>query len=366
MDKIRLGMVGLGHRGRCLFRLAAGFPVCVPTAACDINPELWFESQRREKPLAEEFPQVRFFADFDAMLAAGACDALMVETPMSIHARFCAAALERHWHVLSDVPPVASRAEAAMLYEAANRSRGIFMIGANPNEWGFVEALVDLCRKNLLGDVIYAEAEYIHDCRCLWEETPWRREHSVPIRYCTHSLGPLLRVIPEDLRTVSCFSTGARIVGEPDQHDVMTAHFATAGQVVVRLTESFINAARCGLHSYRVFGTAGYFERLSERGKYPARTMFNSTALYGASGGLAELPVDTLRPEYQNATAPGAAGHGGADYAMLDRFLGAIAADDRSRVFGIRDALRMTLPGIAAEESARHGGAVTEIVYPWD
>ena len=72
-----------------------------------------------------------------------------------------------------------------MLWNVAQKSDAMMMVGANPNEWGFIEALVDLHRQGFLGRPFYLEAEYIHDVRSLWAETPWRRK-SVPIRYCTH------------------------------------------------------------------------------------------------------------------------------------------------------------------------------------
>ena len=43
MDKIRVGLVGAGHRGRAMFSLAAkGFDFVVPAAACDIIPSNWY------------------------------------------------------------------------------------------------------------------------------------------------------------------------------------------------------------------------------------------------------------------------------------------------------------------------------------
>ena len=144
---------------------------------------------------------------------------------------------------------------------------------------------------------------------------------------------------------------------------MMTAHFTTPKNVVVRFTASFINEAKCGLHSYRVFGTEGYFERLSDRGHYPARSMFNSKKLYGA-GKLTELPIDMQRPEFADASK--GAGHGGADYVLFHDFFSALRSGDMSKVITLRDGIRMSLPGLFAAESADKGGEIVEIKYPWD
>ena len=59
MDKkIRVGVVGLGHRGRHMFKLSAdGFDFVVPAAACDIKPSNWYEKQwLSDKAFSEYFP----------------------------------------------------------------------------------------------------------------------------------------------------------------------------------------------------------------------------------------------------------------------------------------------------------------------
>lgn len=357
-NKIKLGVVGLGHRGRHMFKLATtAFPAVEATAICDLNGKL-VEDVRRD------YPDVQSYTDFREMLAKSGLNTLLVETPAHCHADFCLEARQRGLHVFSDIPSVASLAEAEALWHVDQDAPGLFMTGANPNEWAFIEALCDFHRRGLLGKPFYLEAEYIHDCRYLWAETPWRRQNSTPIRYCTHSLGPLLRILEEDLRTVSCVSTGAKVVGEAGQNDLMTAHFQTPSGIVVRFTASFINEAGCGHHSYRVFGTGGYFERLSARGAQKAKTMVKTTQLYGMKQ-LTELPIDEQRPEYaQEGQQFG--GHGGADYVLWKRFVTAVTEGAKTAPISLKDGLRMTLPGIFAAQSAEKGGQLVTMTYPWD
>lgn len=365
MKKNRLGVVGLGPRGRFLYSLAAEkFPDVVnPVAACDIAPERWNNPHdfptKEPLSMSRRFPDTIFYDDYETMLKEANLDAVLIETPADNHAEFCMIALEKGVAVLSDIPSVDSLEEAAMLWDAANQSSAIFMSGANPNEWGFVEALVDLWKHGLLGKPYYLDAEYIHDIRSYFDTSPWRRTYK-PIRYCTHSLGPLLRILEEDLRTVSCVSTGAHILGEDNQHDLMTAHFKTESGIVVRFTASFINNAHIGQHSYRVFGTEGYFERFSGRGSIAPATFFSSNNLYGASK-LTQLPIDTMRIEKELSSD---SSHGGADFAMLHHFFKALAGECEPTT--LREGLRITLPGIYAAMSAEQGGMPITIKYPWD
>jgi len=257
-----------------------------------------------------------------------------------------------------------------MLWDAQKRSQALLMTGATTCGYGFVLKLQELWRQGLLGKPYQLEAEYIHDCRYLWKETPWRlpsADKPGPISYCTHSLGPLLRILREDLRHVSCFGTGmhCQIPGRVSRKDDMqAAQFRTESGVVVRLLRNGACRARIGHHSYRVFCTKGYFEKIAPKGGDPVKIRFNSDVLYGARQ-LTTLPLDEYMP-HEYAGNPRAVGHGGIDYAMLDKLFKALLAGSRTVPTDLREGLRMTLPGIYAEESARRNGEVMTMYYPWD
>ena len=71
MEKIRFGVVGLGHRGRHMARLAKdAFPFTEFVCACDVDPKLFYETQwMQTQPLKELYPGTAFYADYDEMLA---------------------------------------------------------------------------------------------------------------------------------------------------------------------------------------------------------------------------------------------------------------------------------------------------------
>ncbi len=372
---IKLGLVGYGAdpeknigRGRSLLRLATqGFEGVTAAAICEITPQS-LEVARKD------FPNAKHFADFDQMLAEVPMDALLIETPAHLHAEFASKAMARNIHVLSDIPTVNSVEEGNILWEAHQKSKAFYMAGANPNMAGWIETALDLKKRGLLGDTYYAEAAYLHDCRDLWEVTPWRKpkpgpKERLPIQYCTHSLGPVLKLIDEDFEWVSCFDTGSHINREEGQHDAMTATLRTKSNVVVRLLVSFINNLPVGCqHTYRFFTTKGAFERTPSYVTFQStehaaqqRTLFYSQELYGYKNWV-ELPIDAYsRPEYANKKD---SGHGGVDYAMMDVFVKAVRSGGPSPI-SLREGLRMTLPGIYAAESARKGGELIKIIYPW-
>ena len=372
MEKIKLGVVGLGHRGRDMIRLTvSGFGDLVElVAVCDILKRNWYETQwGGDKPMCETFPNAKFYNNYDEMLTSSGIDVVMVETGADVHAAFCAKALVHDINVLTDIPVVASLKEADMLWKAAERSKATISVGANPNEQKFVYMLKDFYESGKLGRPYYAEAEYIHwwypDSpynKALTENGGWRNL-LCPIRYCTHSLGPLLTVIKEDLRKVSCFGTGqhadkSEYAGGNVVDDMSCAQFKTESGVVVRLLRNQRCRADCQGHSYRVFGTEGYMERIVRSGNEVIR--YNSEK---ANKKLEETSGEFMPPAYKDI--PAAVGHGGIDYAILDKFFNALK-NGLPAPISLKEGLRMTLPGIYAEESSKRGGEVITMYYPWD
>ncbi len=364
-DTVRVGVVGLGPRGRSVLRLAAGFPGVQIVSVCDIKPSNFYEKcWQTPAPISELFPDAVYYEDYDEMLANQKLDVVIVETGADIHAAFCIKALERDINVLSDIPNVASLPEAEALWKAQLSSKAFISTGANPNYQKFTFLLREFYELGLLGEPYCMEAEYIHwslpgsDFNIHYNENgDWRRL-LIPIRYCTHSLGPLLTILKEDLRYVSCFGTGKHSP-ESGKDDMMCAQFRTESGVVIRLMRNGRCRAQIGHHNYRVFGTEGYMERIDRFDKPVIR--YNTTRDIDKS--LHEIGGEFMPPAY--ADNPEAKGHGGMDYAMLDAFFKAVKAGGPAPVT-LKEGLAMTLPGIYAEESAKRHGEVLRMVYPWD
>ncbi|MBP3606536.1 MAG: Gfo/Idh/MocA family oxidoreductase [Clostridia bacterium] len=371
MKKLRIGVVGLGHRGRAMFRLAGDkFDYVEPAAACDLFAHNFYEQQWRcDKSIAEAYPDCVFYEKYDDMLEKAALDAVIVETGADVHADFCIKALEKNISVLTDIPVVASLDEADRLWKAAQKSTAMISVGANPNEQKFTVMLKEFYKNGYLGEPYCMEAEYIHWSRPgstervkLNENGNWRKL-LCPIRYCTHSLGPLLAVLKEDLRLVCCMGTGQHGPREDYEEgivkdDMSCAQFQTESGVVVRLLRNGRCRANIGHHNYRVFGTQGYIERI-ERNEKPV-IRYNSDL---DNPELREIGGEFMPPAYANN--PDAIGHGGMDYAMMDKFLRALR-DGTEAPISLREGLAMTLPGIYAEESSKRGGALMKMYYPWD
>ena len=353
MNDIRLGIIGFGFRGAGLLDMAKTVDRLAPVAVCDENAE------NREK--ARALDDIRVYDSAEGLFSSGEIDAVLVETPPATHAGLVAAAMGHNIHVLSDVPAIHSIEEAKQVWEAAEKSDAVYMFGSTANYFGFVQTASDIIDKGLLGKPFYLEAEYIHDIREFCKMTPWRIGYE-PIRYCTHSLGPVLKWLGKELVSVSCFDSGGHVEGDnPDAHDAMVAVFRTESNELVKLLVSFANSNPGGLHRYLCHGTRGSVECTWPLAGDAPSVSFSSQEIYGFDKPI-DLAVDSQRPEL--GTLESVSGHGSLDYAMLCDFVTAI--DGGHNPLGLREGLAMTLPGLFALESAQNGGRLTEIRYPWD
>ena len=257
MQKLRIGVVGLGHRGRHILKLSTdGFDFIVPAAACDIRPANWFEKQwLQEKAMCEQLPDTKFYENYDQMLDEAGLDVVIVETGADIHADF----VGKRFNAISTCSDIRlSQLGGRLLWKAAQKSQNNFR-RANPNEgnshplWictrGYRENRTD--EANIFIEHVAVKASPSN------ENGDWRKLLS-PIRYCTHSLGPLLAILDEDLTRVSSFGTGQHgDFYEPGvtKDDMVCAQFQTPSGVVVRLMRNGRCRAKIGHHNYRVFGT---------------------------------------------------------------------------------------------------------------
>ena len=99
MDKVRLGIIGVGYMGRShINNWAKGLtPEIDITAVCDID-ETKFAAAR------EKIPDVPCFTSATDLFASGLCDAVLIATPHYIHPDLTMEAMKAGLHVMSEKP----------------------------------------------------------------------------------------------------------------------------------------------------------------------------------------------------------------------------------------------------------------------
>ncbi len=117
MNKIRLGIIGMGNMGSGHARhimdgLCPDFEL---TAAADVNPA------RLEWTKRELSDKIECFSDALQMLDSGKVDAAMVCVPHYDHAKYVIACMERGIHVMCEKPAGVYTLQARAMNEAADR-----------------------------------------------------------------------------------------------------------------------------------------------------------------------------------------------------------------------------------------------------
>ena len=126
-------------------------------------------------------------------------DAVVLANYANEHAPYAIRLLRSGRHVLSEVLPCETMAQAVELIEAVEESGCVYAYAENYCYMAHTFEMWRRYQNGDIGEVMYAEGEYVHDCSSIWpgitygERNHWRnRMH--PAFYCTHSIGPMLTI----------------------------------------------------------------------------------------------------------------------------------------------------------------------------
>jgi predicted dehydrogenase len=349
--RIRLGIWGLG-RGMNFFKTCAFLNIDV-VAGCDFNAHMR-EHFKTACPGAFVTDDAEAFLgqDFDAVLLATFCPA---------HAAHAIQCLQAGKHVLSEVTSFFTPAEGVRLVEEVERRKRVYNLAENypysaANMW-----LANRWREGLFGDLMYAEYEYVHECRSLAytyiDGVPVMPGHAVHNwrswfnfhYYCTHSLGPVMAITGTRPVAVEAFPVKPRLAGyltAPAENGTMAPSLIQMdnGGVVRNL----MGATTSDTHSQRIWGTRGAFEI----GRDGVRLRL------GAAG---SAPMMAVNPKWEGLGELAAqTGHGGGDFWTLYYFAREILTGAKAP-FDIFSGCDVTLPGILARRSALEGGRPLEV-----
>lgn len=116
MDQVRIGVVGLGNMGSFHVSAIPSIHGAKLTALCDAD------AARVDKLAAAQPPETGRFTDYNAMLASGLIDAVLIATPHFQHCEIVRAALSHNIHVLCEKPVAVTVGDARRTNEAAAKS----------------------------------------------------------------------------------------------------------------------------------------------------------------------------------------------------------------------------------------------------
>ena len=193
-NPVRLGVVG-GRRGSSFDAALKAFPEKIQLAAlCDLDEALLAAARERT-------PGLKTTVSYDKLLEDPNIDAVLIATPMQLHAPQAIQALKAGKHVLSEVIAAVTLDECWELVETVEKTKRTYMLSENYCYTRQAMMIKNMCDQHAFGEITTVEGAYLHDCRHLMyypdNTRTWRgtitctaqigRSNSYP----THSVGPI-------------------------------------------------------------------------------------------------------------------------------------------------------------------------------
>ncbi|MGB9601780.1 MAG: Gfo/Idh/MocA family protein [Limisphaerales bacterium] len=146
-EKIQLGIIGCGHRGRAVLKGCLKYSDVVLVGACDV----WKE--RLQMTVEEYKTTCKGYRDFRELLNKKEIDAVIIATPPHWHALMAIAACEAGKDFYLEKPMTLHLGESLAVYNAVKKSRVITQIGTQIHSTENYRRVVEFIRSGNLGDI---------------------------------------------------------------------------------------------------------------------------------------------------------------------------------------------------------------------
>jgi hypothetical protein len=197
---VRVGFVGVGGMGSGHLANYLRIDGVEVKAICDIVPAHVERAQNAVVKAGQPKPTgySNGPTDFKRMCDTEELDLVMTATPWEWHVPVCEAAMTTGKHAATEVPAAMTLDDCWKLVELAEKTGKHCQMMENCCYDRIELMMLNMVRKGLLGEVLHAEAGYLHDLRGIKfsnnGEGLWRRAWSNKVNgnlYPTHGLGPV-------------------------------------------------------------------------------------------------------------------------------------------------------------------------------
>ncbi|MFX0075231.1 MAG: Gfo/Idh/MocA family protein [Candidatus Hermodarchaeota archaeon] len=319
---------------------------------------------------------VKVAKSFEDFLDTSELQAVLINSPPQYHAEQAIAALESGLHVFSEIPMALKSEDLERVVSAEEDSGKIYQLGEN---YCFIPEILyagHLSSSNLIGEPVYAEAEYLHDVTYRWREgakgdvdTPrvdsWYQLFD-PLMYA-HSIGPaqvalggLDNPMPF-IEVVSYANDLGGYQGKPicaPAKAFQVALFRTETSAIAKCANAYKFAREPTRISIQIIGNTGAYE-CNQIG-FPGRQYITDGHLITRSrhrkGKRSKIDKDFLSELIPHVDGD----HFGADVRVLHDWLISIQNNKKPSI-PAKIGANFCMAGIAASKSARSGGKPMEI-----
>jgi hypothetical protein len=205
LDKVRIGIIGLGGRGSGAVERLSYIDGVEITALCDKHPD---RVEKAQKTLAKTGrPAAIAYSGeegWKALCDSNHCDLIYTPTPWHLHAPIALRAMKNGKHAAVEVPAAVTMDECWDLVETSEKTKKHCMMLENCCYDFFEMLTLNMARNGLFGELVHAEGAYIHDLSKGWlfnknaYMDSWRLKENAKRNgslYPTHGLGPIAQCL---------------------------------------------------------------------------------------------------------------------------------------------------------------------------
>ncbi|MDC0908739.1 Gfo/Idh/MocA family oxidoreductase [Flavobacteriales bacterium] len=204
IEKVRIGIIGLGNRGNTLLEM---LEYLIKNNHAEINglSDLTYKKVNlaSEKISSWQRKKIKLFYDsnddWKKMCKRDDIDLIIIATPWNLHAKMAIFSMENNKHVGCEVPIASTLKDCWKIIETAERTKKHCMMMENCNYNEEELWILNMIQEGVFGDITHTEGAYIHDLRGLllsdtYYQDQWRLNEHINRNgnlYTTHGLGPI-------------------------------------------------------------------------------------------------------------------------------------------------------------------------------
>ena len=200
METLRLGIVGLGQRGKGMLNVFLAYPNVDVVAVCDVYDDRVKEVSEVVFKKRNHLP--RCYNDFSKMLLDKELDAVYVASSWEEHINQSIQCMESGIPVAMEVGGAYSIKDCWRLVHAYEKTKTPIMMMENCCYDKFESLLINLAKQNKFGEIIHCHGAYSHDLRKEISEGNIIRHYRLRNymsrnceNYPTHELGPVAKLL---------------------------------------------------------------------------------------------------------------------------------------------------------------------------
>lgn len=365
MEKVKIGVLG-AYRGKQLMQYCCMAENAELVAICDKNQENLDKQKEARKDM-----DITYYTDFDEFIKHD-MDAVILANYAHQHAPFAIKCLKAGKNIYSEVLPCQNMQEAVELVETVEKTGKIYAFGENFCYMPAPAEMKRLYNDGVLGELEYAEGEYIHNCEDGWadltygDKNHWRNRHMYANFYCTHSLGPIIHIT--GLRPVSVVGFESTMTERSLRIGKMSGQFGI--EMVTMENGAIVKSIHGDLYKnslwYSLYGSKGRIESGREDPELGAEngisTVYVSVDEY--SGQYEDMRNERplrYKPRDEMTDIANSFSHVGSDFYSIYHFTEKIRGNEDADVIDVYEAMDMFLPGMFAYRSVLAGGIPMEV-----